>query len=200
MYKNIIFDVGEVLLTYDWRFCLEKAGVQYDEAIELWEMLFTMDRWAEFDLGVRSYWDVVEDICSEIPKYEKELRVFFSNMDDMPIDRPKVWEEIKGLKENGYKLYVLSNYSEIMFQAHSKGKPFMDYMDGAIFSYMVHINKPDEGIYKALLDKYSLMPAECVFFDDREANTEAARKLGIDSITITDEASLIKELRFLREN
>ena len=81
-----------------------------------------------------------------------------------------------------------------MFSRHTKGKPFIDDMDGMMVSYMVHINKPDEGIYRALLEKYDLKPEESLFFDDRPENVEGAAKCGIDGIVVTGQEMLLEEL------
>ena len=59
---------------------------------------------------------------------------------------------------------------------------FLSEMDGGIFSYLVGAIKPEPEIYQILIDKYRLVPEECIFIDDREANLAAARKLGFQTI------------------
>ena len=70
----------------------------------------------------------------------------------------------------------------------------MELLDGMVVSYQVHILKPDARIYRCLLEKYNLNPAECVFLDDLEANTAAAKREGIGAITIASEEQLLREL------
>lgn len=70
----------------------------------------------------------------------------------------------------------------------------MQEIDGMVVSYQVHITKPDNRIYRHLLDKYDLNPEECIFFDDRVENTEAAKKMGIESVTITSKDQLLELL------
>ena len=67
----------------------------------------------------------------------------------------------------------------------------MNDIDGMIISYQVHYVKPDIRIYRALLDRYNLKPEECIFYDDREANTKGARHAGIEAVTITSTDQLI---------
>ena len=67
-------------------------------------------------------------------------------------------------------------------------------IDGKVVSYQIHIGKPDPAIYQYLLEKYQLNPQETVFFDDREVNTAAAKKLGIHSYTITSKEYLLQVL------
>ncbi len=194
MYKNIIFDVGEVMFDYQWIEAVKMGGTTMEEALVLGPKLFKDPLWAELDLGVRPYFEVVEELAIKNPGYEDVVRNFLTNVENMPKDRPAVWEKVHELKKCGYKLFIVSNYSEYMFSRHTKGKPFIDDMDGIMVSYMVHINKPDEGIYRALLEKYDLKPEESLFFDDRPENVEGAAKCGIDGIVVTGQEMLLGEL------
>lgn len=73
----------------------------------------------------------------------------------------------------------------------------MNDIDGLMVSYMINITKPDERIYQALCDKYSLDKSKCLFFDDRKENVLAARKFGMDSTLVTDRNFLLNELKKL---
>lgn len=194
MYKNIIFDVGNVLLSYDWRGAMAKAGIDEDDINMFGEGVLNCRVWPEFDLGIRPYFEIVEDMCKLFPNCADGMRKFLTNVENMPLPRPKVWEKVHLLKEKGYKLYILSNYSKYMFDAHAMTCPFVDDMDGMMVSYMIHVNKPDKGIYDALLEKYNLDAKESLFFDDKEENVKAAIKYGIDAVTITSEEFLLNEL------
>ena len=61
-------------------------------------------------------------------------------------------------------------------------------------SYMIHKAKPDEAIYRALVEKYGLRIEECLFFDDRSENIEAARKLGMQAVQVTSREMLKKAI------
>lgn len=196
-YKNIVFDVGGVLLSYRWFDAIQEAGCTMEEALELGPKLFEDPSWRELDLGIRPYFEVVSEFAEKYPKYSSVIREFLTEVKRMPVGRPKVWEEVHKLKEKGYKIYILSNYSEYMIKNHTEGLPFVEDMDGGIVSYMVHVNKPDRGIYEALFEKYGLNPSECLFFDDREENIEGAKALGMDGIVVTGEELLVEELRKL---
>ena len=87
-----------------------------------------------------------------------------------------------------------------MLGTHTGGAAFHDYLDGGVISYQVHVIKPDEQIYRKLLEKYGLSARESIFFDDRSDNVEAALALGMGGIVVTDEQQLIKELeRLIRQ-
>jgi len=192
--KNIVFDVGEVLLTYRWAESLAAAGVPMEDAVILGPKLFENPNWKKLDLGIEDYFELAAKIANDNPQYEKELMEYFRNVSIMPIDRPRVWSEVKRLKEKGYKLYILSNYSEYMFTEHTKNRPFVDYMDGILVSYMVHMNKPDPDIYDELFRRFDISPYESLYFDDRKENVDAAVSKGMDSILVTGEEQLITEL------
>ena len=197
MYKNIIFDVGEVMFDYQWIDALAMGGTTREEALKLGPKLFENPHWNELDLGIRPYFEVVEELSSEYPEYSQVITNFLTNVQNMPKDRPRVWNRVHILKEKGYKLYILSNYSEFMFSTHTKDKPFIKDMDGIMVSYMVNICKPDEGIFRALLEKYDLKPEESLFFDDRPENIEGGKRCGIDGIVVTGQEMLIDELEKL---
>lgn len=79
-------------------------------------------------------------------------------------------------------MYLLSNYPVGLFEIHSPHFTFLPYTDGRVVSGYVKCVKPDERIYRCLLEKYSLRPQECVFLDDLAENVEGAKKLGIHGI------------------
>ena len=66
-----------------------------------------------------------------------------------------------------------------------------------MISYQIHKTKPDPGIYSFLLQKYGLDPLECLFFDDRAENVEAAQKLGITAVQITSREKIGRQLEQL---
>ncbi|MCR5503316.1 MAG: HAD family phosphatase [Lachnospiraceae bacterium] len=197
MYKNLIFDVGGVLLSYRWEYAMAEAGLTIERATKLFHKMMADPLWAQLDLAIRPFDEVVEDFCRMFPEEAGPIRHFFSHPENMPIDRPAVWEEIRRLKDKGYRIYLLSNYAEGLFRVHTEGKPFREYTDGELVSYMVHLIKPDPAFYLELLSRFGLDPKESLFFDDREENTAAARDCGIDSVTVESEEMLIGELKKL---
>ena len=62
---------------------------------------------------------------------------------------------------------------------------------------MIHRAKPDQAIYKALCDKYGLIPENCLFFDDRSENVQGARDFGMTAVHVTSQESLLEYLRSL---
>ena len=194
MIKNIIFDVGEVLLGYHWQYVFEQAGLSYEEGNRIGQALFADELWETLDLGNMSHAEVKEAYQKKFPKDADAIGFFFDRADLMQIERPEVWERVGRLKEKGYGIYLLSNYSEVLFQTHTRGASFLEVIDGAVISYQVHVTKPDQRIYQILMQKYELKPKECLFFDDRKENTRAAEALGIQAVTVQSEEHLLGEL------
>lgn len=200
MRKNLIFDVGDVLLEYRWKDMLMKHGLDEDEAEAVGGVIFGNKSWNMLDLGNMTVQEVIEEYRNLAPENAEHIEWFITHGELMHVNRPEIWEKVHELKQAGYSIYLLSNYSEDLFEKHTKGASFLDDIDGRVVSYEVHTVKPDPAIYQCLLDKYNLNPQECVFFDDRKENTEAAEKFGIKTYTITSREYLRGVLDVYIEN
>lgn len=195
--KNIIFDVGDVLLEYRWRDMLTDYGLSLEEAERLGQTMFSDPLWRLWDMGTVPDEEIIREYGQRYPGDGEIIRWFMTHGEYMHVRRPLVWEQVHRLKEKGYGIYILSNYSESLFRKHTEGASFLEDADGAVVSYQIHIAKPSEGIYRYLLQKYHLLAQECLFFDDREENTQAARDLGIEAVTVLSQTQLLQELSLL---
>lgn len=184
MIKNIIFDVGNVLFEYRWIEALMDTGLSREEANETGKKVFDEKLWVAFDAGDINVPDLIEEFGKLYPNVKENIAQFILHPERMPIPRPEVWDKIRVLKNKGYKIYLLSNYSEHLFSNHTAGCQFMEDIDGRVVSYEVHQVKPDADIYMSLINKYGLKTEESIFLDDRAENTDTAEKLGIKSFTI----------------
>lgn len=194
MIKNIIFDVGEVLLGYRWQYVFEQAGLSSEEGNRIGQALFADELWEILDLGNMSHEEVKKAYQEKFSKDADAIGFFFDHADLMQIERPDVWERVTRLKEKGYGIYLLSNYSEVLFHTHTKGAAFWEAVDGEVISYQVHVTKPDKRIYQILMQKYDLNAEECLFFDDRKENTKAAEELGIKTVTVQSKEHVLREI------
>jgi len=194
MIKNLIFDVGNVLIEYRWHQMLLDYGLTKEEAAVAGPLFFEHETWKELDLGNMPVEDVILLYEKQLPQYAGLIRWFLTHLELMPIPRPDVWEKVHALKEKGYKIYLLSNYNEDFFRVHTQGASFLEDIDGKVVSYEIHKIKPEPEIYQYLLDKYKLQPEESVFFDDRPENTQTAEGLGMKTYTITSKEYLLHVL------
>lgn len=196
--KNLIFDVGSVLIGYRWRDMFKDHGVEEEKALKIGRGIFDCEDWKLFDSGLIDSNVLIDNFCKRFPELEEEARWFIDNAILMRVLRPRVYEELTRLKEKGYKLYILSNYSKELFELHTGDLPFRKMMDGELVSYMVNDLKPNDGIYEALIERFNINPEESVFFDDRLENAKAAEKFGIRGVHIENESEELL-LKYLKE-
>lgn len=195
--KNVIFDVGNVLLEFKPKLYLEKIFDHQKTREDIYEVVFASDEWIELDKGTLSEEEALEIFISKTPHLEKELKLLWSNWHDIfePIeDNISV---LRFLSENGYQLFVLSNFHKKAFEVVEKRYDFFDLFHGKTVSGFINQLKPDYEIYHTVLNDHNLTPHETVFIDDTEKNIKAAKELNIHGIHLTkdmDLKSMIHEL------
>ncbi len=195
MIKNIVFDIGNVLADFSWEKSCRKLFADEDIYKRICDVTVrNKKKWVEFDIGNLTYEEVIKSFVDDEPELEEEIKLavktIFENI--IPYDYSEGW--VTGLKERGYKVYLLSNYGEKPAEMTFANFPFIDKVDGEIISYTVKLAKPDPKIYMALCDKYKLKPEECVFIDDMEENIEAAKACGFHGIVFKDKEYVDKRL------
>ena len=179
MIKNIIFDMGNVLLRYDPEVCLNRFVKREEDRALIRRELFEGPEWVQGDLGHITDEQRFDGVSRRVPQeLHTELRQCVEqwHMCMEPVHGAK--EFCAYAKEQGYRLYVLSNSSSSCYQYFPRFAPF-EYFDGLVVSCDIHIVKPDIRIYQYLLETYGLVPEECFFIDDMAANVEGAQKAGI---------------------
>lgn len=191
--KNIIFDIGNVLLSFQPN---EYLGQYFDEETmgDLMEIIFASDEWVELDMGTMLIADVIASLSSKNPHYKDEIAFVLNNWSDMLQPILENVELVYKLKEKGYALYLLSNFHSEAIQTMFDKYDFFDLFDGAVISAHEKVVKPDESIYQILLKRYSLIPKESLFIDDSLANIHTGRRLGIEGIHLPYLANLKEEL------
>ncbi len=195
--KNVIFDVGRVLVSFDGEGYVRSFGFPEEEHQRVMDATFRSHVWYERDRSDRPEEEYVAQMVSAAPEYEADIREVMRTSDRSiaVMDYTVSW--LQYLKQKGFHLYVLSNYSRYMLEHTKEQLDFVKYMDGAVFSCNVGLLKPEEAIYRHLLDQYHLKPEECVFIDDTRENCDAARALGIKTVHFTDFQQAAKELKAL---
>ena len=184
--KNVIFDVGNVLVDYDWKTYLKGFHFPEEEEKKLAKEIFQSDIWNERDKGLYDEEEYIRRFIEKAPEYKKDIRRVLRETPKTIGTRDYAQTWVQYLKKRGYHLYVLSNYSEYMLERTKTKMNFLKYMDGTVFSCDVKEVKPEPAIYKILLEDYDLKPEECVFIDDREENCRGARKLGMHAVRFHD--------------
>ena len=110
-YKNIIFDVGQVLFDYRCKDMLVlDYGLGEEEAQRVNNEMFHDELWHELDLWNMHEEEIIDAYEKKYPKDAEAIRWFISHGERMQVARPKVWEGVHRLKEQGYGIYLLSKY------------------------------------------------------------------------------------------
>ena len=109
--KNIVLDVGGILVGYRWYDMLKSHGFSHEEIMDFADTVFPDPLWAEFDLENVPYDHVVNQYIEKYPRLKAQIECFFYRSQEMVVPRPDVWDRVRGLKEAGYGIYLLSNYS-----------------------------------------------------------------------------------------
>ncbi len=174
-YKNIVFDLGGVVVARDPRKCTREfveffSYVQCDPMPQFW---CDYDRGAisfeEVKVALAEYRGVDMELCSE----------WVARTVTMQEEVAPTKQLIEKLKAQGYKLYVLSNMAREYIEFIRTLGVYQNF-DGEIISSAEGCVKPEMKIYQLLLDRFNLNPLETLFIDDREANITACEEIGIN--------------------
>lgn len=182
MIKNIVFDIGNVILNFKLSEVLPYFAKDKKEEKFIKKNIIESPEWlgnALIDTGYISKENaisIVEDRTNHIN--DELIEKFWNNYNKYSKINEEVVKLIKELKNSGYKIYLLSNINEHTYDSIKENELF-NIIDGYIFSYIEHKVKPYKSIYLSLLDKYKLIPSECLFIDDKEENVKTANTLGI---------------------
>lgn len=197
--KNIIFDIGMVLIDFHWRTTMQKLGIPENVINTLDHNMINHPLWNHFDLDDIPESELIQKFKELSPECSEYIDLFMNNLDDVIDMLPDADKWLRSLKDRGYHIYLLSNYPRRLFALHTPRFHFLPYTDGRVVSYECHITKPDAGIYQHLCSKYNIIPEESIFLDDRQANLDAAEKLGFNTLLVTDPIAVRAELESLLE-
>lgn len=195
MIQNIIFDIGNVLTDFRWREYLADQGFGADLIDRIAAASTLSPVWNEYDRGVWTDEQILQGFVDNDPEIEDEIRRAFDDFHGLVVKRDYAIPWIQELKERGFRVYYLSNFSRKAHRECADALDFIPYTDGGILSYMDQVIKPDAAVYELLMSRFGLEAGESVFLDDTPHNVEAARKVGMEGIIFTDKEQAVKELK-----
>ena len=196
MYKNIIFDLGGVMVDFDPRSYLVDRFCNAEVEEKVAQLTFDSEEWKQLDAGLITRTEANLKMLARAREYGCAFEVQGVLDDWMHILRPRrrMQELVQTLKSKGYCVYYLSNIPEDVLALLTE-RDLKGLFDGGVASCEVHINKPDPKIYQALLEKYHLKAGESIFIDDRLENVQAAFRLGFAGIQMKDSVgTLVRSL------
>ena len=141
--------------------------------------------------------EVVALLTKNAPDYPEQIRRIVHDSHELVTVYPYAADWVRDLKKKGYKVYILSNFSEFGFNRVKDTFDFLPYADGALISYEVKLVKPDRKIYETLCERFDITPENAVFLDDNAKNTEAAREFGLHAITVENKEQTDRDLHTL---
>ncbi len=192
MIKNIIFDMGQVLIRFDQQYFIRRLGVDEDDMQLLMREVFRSVEWVQMDRGTLCEEEAYEKITLRLPERLHDAAGKLISMWDRPIlEIDGMYDLIAELKELGYGIYLLSNTSRRQHE-YWPHIPASRFFDGKLISADVKVIKPEPEIYKLCLEKFALKAEECFFIDDSPANIEAAMRCGISGAVFHGDAQLLR--------
>lgn len=197
MIKTVIFDIGNVLVGFQWEKYYKSFGFSEEVEKRLAEATVLSEDWGELDRGALTTEEVIARFVQNDPGIEEEIYRVSENIGGM-IERyeyARPW--IKELQQKGLQVLVLSNFSQKAHRECAEALDFLEDVDGGILSYQDKLVKPMPAIYQLLLERYGLKGEECVFLDDLQENLDGAAAFGIHTIRFTDRESAVEELKKL---
>ena len=189
MIKNVIFDLGNVLIDFKPIKYIKSLGYDDEKALEIFNKTIKDSIWADMDRGIyRDKESYVKAFKTKYPEIKDDIDKFLGGpwMENVIFPLKDNLKMIDLVKEKGLKYYILSNYPKDAFEYTYDMCPFIQNGDGMVISYDVLMIKPDKNIYLKLLDKYGLKANECLFIDDLDINVEGAKSVGINAFVFKD--------------
>ncbi len=193
--EKIIFDLGRVLVKFNVRNLFRKI-ISTEEEID-----YFLNNICTWEWHIQQ--DLVQDtskasipLVKQFPKYKEAIEAFYGRFLEMIEGTYEANVRLaKTLKQQGYPIYVLSNFPGDQFDKYEKSNPFLQMFDDKIISGHVGLAKPDTKIYQLAIDKFNLVPEKSLFIDDKIENVHGAKQLGIHTIHLENPDQLPELIR-----
>lgn len=197
MIHNIVFDIGGVLADYRIKEFLAEKGFDGAMIKRILKASVMSPFWGQFERGEITEEEALRGFASVDPGIENELSLAYSSVEGMLTMRSYAIPLVQSLKEAGFHVFFLSNYSKKAYDECGESLAFMPYMDGGLVSFKARMTKPDPKMYQMFLEEYGLRAEDCVFVDDTAENVEAAKQIGFRGIVFTSYDELLTEMKKL---
>ena len=194
---DIILDMGNVLLEWNKDKILKAVAKTQKDYLILDKAIFQSGLWERLDLGTLTREELVDKVLSLLGDcYQKKVEEVIWNWPAYIDIYTEVFPLLARLKENGHRIFVLSNTSPVFYELlKNQLAPLEKILDGFVLSCDIKAIKPDPKMFEEILRKYQLDPANCVFLDDIADNTNMAESLGIKAYQVKQRSDVVDILK-----
>ena len=193
MIENLIFDMGNVLVDFSVDFMLSQFTSDLNVIKMIKVKTIYTDLWSQLDNGDLTFEEAADIVNRDMdPKYHEMVDRFLNSWHHYKTERLDFSDYLYELKNQGFKIYLLSNVAPT-FRSYKDKYKFVKHLDGMVLSGELNLSKPGKDIYLHLLEKFDLNAKSCLFIDDSFANVETADKLGYYTYHYNGNLSLFKE-------
>jgi 2-haloacid dehalogenase len=186
MIKNVLFDLGAVLIDWNPRYMYRKV-FETEEAIDHFLNHVCTFHWNEEQDGGRTIEEATRLKIAEFPQYTKEIKMYYDRWEEMlggPI-QPSVDLLNDCLKDERYGVYALTNWSAETWPKACEIFEFLNRFDGILVSGQEKLKKPDPAIFTLTAERFNLEPSSTLFIDDNPRNIKTADEMGFQTIHFT---------------
>lgn len=194
MIKNIVFDLGNVLISFRPSEFFDKKGYPENIKTTILADIFASKEWLRLDNGEINTKEAIDAISLKSSLKREEIAHIFNLRKELIFPLDENVRLLPDLKKRGFQLFFLSNFPMDLFEEVKTDYYFFKYFDGGIISAEAKVSKPDINFYIILLKKYSLVPEECLYIDDLEINVRVAESLGMKGLFTFGSTVISKEI------
>jgi putative hydrolase of the HAD superfamily len=192
--RNVIFDLGGVLIEWNPERILARRYSNQNCQRLVNEALFRHEDWLAFDRGVLAENELLERVHARTGRSLQELTGVLAAMRDSLVEKPATVAVLRSLHNRGVSLYCLSTMPATVFDHVRQRHSFWNVFKGIVISGVARLAKPDRAVFEHLLLRCNIAAAKTVFVDDLPANIDGARAVGLDAILFSDAAQCQREL------
>lgn len=194
--KAVIFDYGNVLIEWNPRYVYQDHFPNDPEGMENFLKEVDFMGWNNRQDKGRTFREGVADLSAQFPQYANLIQAYHDNWkDSIGKSYTGTVEIMKQLKQKGYPLYGLTNWSAETFPYAREKFDFFEMLEDMVISGEVGYVKPEPEIYHLLLEKIKRPAQECLFIDDSLPNIQQAKKMGFEAIHFESSEQLAGELK-----
>lgn len=198
MVKNLLFDLGGVIMDIDKDRCVEAfRELGLEDADSFFGVIGQKGPFMlveEGKIDVEGFHAALRELLPSGTTDEQMDRAFIRFLIGIPVERLRLLERLR----KHYGIYLLSNTNPIMWNSfiasefRKDGHDINHYFDGIVTSFEAKALKPDPKIFQYTCDTLGINPEETVFFDDAQKNLDAAQLQGFKTCLVTPDDDICR--------